>query len=46
MFLMAPYAVGVQIYWITSNLLTIAQQWWLYRQHPALREPVAKPAAK
>ena len=38
MFLMAPFAVGLQIYWITSNLLTIAQQWWLYRQHPVLRQ--------
>lgn len=41
MFLMAPFAVGLQIYWITSNVLTIAQQWWLYRQHPVLTE---KPA--
>lgn len=41
MFLMAPFAVGLQIYWITSNILTIAQQWWLYRQHPVLSQ---KPA--
>ena len=43
MFIMAPFAAGLLIYWCTSNLLTIAQQWWLYRQHPALRQPaVAK----
>lgn len=44
MFLMAPFAVGLQVYWITSNILTIAQQWWLYRQHPALKEPIKKEA--
>jgi YidC/Oxa1 family membrane protein insertase len=42
MFVMAPFAAGLLIYWCTSNILTIAQQWWLYRQHPALKEPVAK----
>ncbi|MDV3457434.1 membrane protein insertase YidC [Sphingomonas sp. HF-S4] len=42
MFLMAPFAVGLQVYWITSNVLTMAQQWLLYRQHPALKEPVKK----
>jgi YidC/Oxa1 family membrane protein insertase len=31
-FIMAPFAAGLQIYWITNNLLTIAQQWWLYRR--------------
>lgn len=41
MFVMAPFAAGLQIYWITSNLLTIAQQKWLYSRHPALKEPVA-----
>ncbi|GAA4763606.1 membrane protein insertase YidC [Stakelama sediminis] len=39
MFIMAPFAVGLQIYWITSNLLTIAQQQYLYSRHPALRTP-------
>lgn len=38
MFIMAPFAAGLLIYWITSNFLTIAQQAWLYRQHPV--EPV------
>jgi len=44
MFLMAPFAVGLQLYWITSNVLTMGQQWLLYRQHPALKEPVKKEA--
>lgn len=41
MFVMAPFAAGLLIYWCTSNILTIAQQWWLYRQHPALRHQTA-----
>lgn len=45
MFVMAPFAAGLQIYWITSNLLTIAQQKFLYSRHPALREPVAASGA-
>ena len=40
MFIMAPFAAGLLVYWITSNILTIAQQKWLYSRHPALREPV------
>ena len=31
-FIMAPFAAGLQLYWITNNLLTMAQQWWLYRR--------------
>jgi YidC/Oxa1 family membrane protein insertase len=42
MFVMAPFAVGLQVYWITSNILTIAQQWWLYSKHPALKTAPAK----
>ncbi|MBN8815178.1 MAG: membrane protein insertase YidC [Sphingomonas sp.] len=42
MFVMAPFAVGLQVYWITSNLLTVLQQRVLYSRHPALREPMAK----
>ena len=41
MFIMAPFAAGLLIYWCTSNILTIAQQWWLYRQHPVLGQPAA-----
>lgn len=37
MFVMAPFAAGLQLYWATSNLLTIAQQKWLYSRYPALK---------
>ena len=37
MFVMAPFAAGLLLYWITSNLLTIAQQKYLYSRHPALQ---------
>lgn len=46
MFLMAPFAVGLQVYWITSNVLTIGQQWLLYRRHPSLKEPIKKDPPK
>jgi YidC/Oxa1 family membrane protein insertase len=42
MFIMAPFAAGLQLYWTVSNLLTIAQQKWLYSKHPGLK---AAPAA-
>jgi YidC/Oxa1 family membrane protein insertase len=32
-FVMAPFAAGLQLYWMTNNILTIAQQWWLYRRY-------------
>jgi len=32
-FIMAPFAAGLQLYWITNNLLTMAQQWHLYRKY-------------
>jgi YidC/Oxa1 family membrane protein insertase len=41
MFVMAPFAAGLQLYWVTNNLLTIAQQKWLYSRHPGLQEPAA-----
>ena len=37
MFVMAPFAAGLLLYWITSNVLTIAQQKYLYSRHPAMR---------
>jgi YidC/Oxa1 family membrane protein insertase len=43
MFIMAPFASGLQLYWVTSNVLTILQQWWLYRRfglHLADTHPV------
>jgi len=42
MFVMAPFAVGLQIYWITSNTLTILQQRMLYSRHPEMLVPTAK----
>jgi YidC/Oxa1 family membrane protein insertase len=42
MFVMAPFAAGLLIYWITSNLLTIAQQRYLYSRHPQLKAQAAK----
>ncbi|MFP5328637.1 MAG: membrane protein insertase YidC [Alphaproteobacteria bacterium] len=32
MVVLAPFAAGLVLYWVTSNILTIAQQWWLYRR--------------
>lgn len=42
MFVMSSFAVGLLIYWITSNILTIGQQKLLYARHPALQTPVEK----
>ena len=32
MFIFAPFAAGLQLYYVTSNILTLAQQWHLYRR--------------
>jgi YidC/Oxa1 family membrane protein insertase len=45
MFIMAPFAAGLLIYWITSNILTIAQQKYLYLRHPQLQAATDKEAA-
>jgi YidC/Oxa1 family membrane protein insertase len=45
MFVMAPFAAGMLIYWITSNVLTIAQQKFLYARHPQLQAQTDKDAA-
>jgi YidC/Oxa1 family membrane protein insertase len=42
MFIMAPFAAGLLLYWTTTNILVIAQQKWLYSRHPVLS---AAPAA-
>ena len=42
MFIMAPFAAGLLVYWITNNCLSMAQQWWLYRRHPVLSTAVVK----
>lgn len=45
MFVMAPFAAGLQLYWVVSNFLTIAQQKWFYSRHPQMKEMMAKDAA-
>jgi YidC/Oxa1 family membrane protein insertase len=45
MFIMSPFASGLLIYWITSNLLTVAQQKYLYSRHPQLKAQAVKDAA-
>ena len=44
MFIMAPFAAGLLIYWITSNFLTIGQQAYLYSKHPQLKAQADKSA--
>ncbi|MBX9729746.1 MAG: membrane protein insertase YidC [Sphingomonas sp.] len=46
MFVMAPFAVGLQLYWITSNALTILQQRMLYARHPEMLVAAPKTPAK
>jgi YidC/Oxa1 family membrane protein insertase len=46
MFVMAPFAAGLLLYWITSNLLTLAQQQYLYSKHPQLRAQAEKEKAE
>ncbi|MGL6043308.1 MAG: membrane protein insertase YidC, partial [Sandaracinobacteroides sp.] len=41
MFMMAPFAAGLQIYWIVNNLVSILQQWLLIKKYPA---PAPAPA--
>ncbi len=42
MFVMAPFAAGLQLYWVVSNVLTILQQKWLYSRHPGMQQATAK----
>lgn len=42
MFVMAPFAAGLLVYWVTSNILTLAQQTYLYSKHPQLRAQAEK----
>ncbi|WP_066531589.1 membrane protein insertase YidC [Erythrobacter sp. CCH5-A1] len=46
MFVMAPFAAGLLLYWVTSNILTLAQQSYLYSKHPQLKAANAEAAAK
>ncbi len=45
MFVMAPFASGLLIYWITSNILTVAQQKYLYSRHPGMKAMVQQERA-
>lgn len=44
MFIMAPFAAGLQLYWVMSNVISILQQKWLYSRHPILKQQMAKEA--
>ena len=44
MFIMAPFAAGLQLYWVVSNTVQIAQQKWLYSRHPILKQQAAEEA--
>lgn len=46
MFVMAPFAAGLLLYWITSNVLTLAQQSYLYSKHPQLKAQAEKDKAE
>ncbi len=39
MFIMAPYAAGLQLYWTTNNLVSIAQQWYMTKKYPMPATP-------
>lgn len=42
MFVMAPFAAGLQLYWIVNNIVSIGQQWWLNRKYAS---PAPAPSA-
>jgi YidC/Oxa1 family membrane protein insertase len=42
MFIMSPFAAGLQIYYIASNSITILQQRWLYSRTPGMKPAPAK----
>ncbi|MDQ3074457.1 MAG: membrane protein insertase YidC [Pseudomonadota bacterium] len=44
MFIMAPFAAGLQLYWVVSNILTIAQQKWLYHRYDLKKDSDAEGA--
>jgi YidC/Oxa1 family membrane protein insertase len=46
MVIMAPFAAGLQLYWVTNNLLSIAQQKLLYARHPEMKMGAPAPAPK
>lgn len=44
MFIMAPFAAGLQLYWTINNIISIGQQWVLIRKHPAPAPAAVTPA--
>ena len=46
MFIMAPFAAGLQLYWAVNNILSIAQQRLLYARHPEMKLAPATPGSK
>ena len=42
MLFFAPLAAGLQLYYVMNNLLTLAQQQWLYSRIPGLKPEPAK----
>lgn len=42
MFVMAPFAAGLLLYWISNNVLTLAQQKYLYSRNPQLKAAMLK----
>jgi YidC/Oxa1 family membrane protein insertase len=45
-FLFAPLAAGLQLYYVFSNIISIAQQSWLYSRHPILKQQMANDSAE
>jgi YidC/Oxa1 family membrane protein insertase len=46
MFIMAPFAAGLQLYWVTNNILSILQQRILYARNPELKAAMTAPAKR
>ena len=42
MFVMSAWPAGFLLYWITSNLISVVQQQYLYSKHPQLKAQAAK----
>ncbi len=42
MFVMSPFAAGLLVYYIMNNLISVAQQSYLYARHPQMRAMVEK----
>ncbi len=39
MFIMAPFAAGLQLYWTTNNCISILQQWYMLKKYPMPATP-------